>query len=168
MSPPTASRTNIDVLMSPVSDTSPNTSRAPLFNDLEDSQNTYEAERMRAIQAALTHIIATEQLPHSFLPRSQDRGRNHHLSATSLNKGNFSDEEDMIDKDDNRAEGLVDTEQGTFQLATLETFSSRARFITKLQAHDAMLDMLIKKAELTGDAQELRLLQKSKLSHWQA
>jgi hypothetical protein len=60
---------------------------------------------MRAIQAALTDIIATKQLPHSFLPQSQDRDGNHHLSATSLNEGNFSDEE---------AEGSVDTEQGTF------------------------------------------------------
>jgi sorting nexin-25 len=40
--------------------------------------------------------------------------------------------------------------------------------IAKLQAHDAILNTLIKKAELTGDAQELQFLQKSKLSHWQA
>lgn len=171
-SPPTASRTNIDVLMSPVSDTSSNTSRAPLFDDPEDAQSADEAERMRAIQAALTDIIATEQLPHSFLPRSQDRGRNPHLSATSLDnkKDIFGDEEDMIDEDDDRAEGSVDTEQGTFQLAgpgDLQLSYEIARLgdkIIKLEAHDAMLDTLIKKAELTGDAQELRLLQKSKSS----
>ena len=34
--------------------------------------------------------------------------------------------------------------------------------ITSLQTQQGMLDTLIKKAELTGDAQELRLLQKSK------
>jgi sorting nexin-25 len=172
-SPPTASRTNIDVLMSPVSDTSSNTSRAPLFDDPEDAQCADEAERMRAIQAALTDIIATEQLPHSFFPRSQDRGKNRHLSATSLDnkKDIFGDEEDMIDEeDDDRAEGSVDTEQGTFQLAgpgDLQLSYEIARLgdkITKLDAHDAMLDTLIKKAELTGDAQELRLLQKSKSS----
>lgn len=171
-SPPTVSRTNIDVLMSPVSDTSSNTSRAPLFDDPEDVQSADEAERMRAIQAALTDIIATEQLPHGFLPRSQDRGRNRHLSATSLDnkKDIFGDEEDIIDEDDDRAEGSVDTEQGTFQLAgpgDLQLSYEIARLgdkITKLEAHDAMLDTLIKKAELTGDAQELRLLQKSKSS----
>ncbi|KAG1864682.1 PhoX domain-containing protein [Suillus subalutaceus] len=172
-SPPTAPRTNIDVLMSPVSDTSSNTSRAPLFDDPEDAQSADEAERMRAIQAALTDIIATEQLPHSFLPRSQDRGRNRHLSATSLdNKKDIfgEEEEDMIDEDDDRAEGSVDTEQGAFQLAgpgDLQLSYEIARLgdkITKLEAHDAMLDTLIKKAELTGDAQELRLLQKSKSS----
>jgi sorting nexin-25 len=34
--------------------------------------------------------------------------------------------------------------------------------ISNLQSQDVMLDTLIRKAELTGDAQELRLLQKSK------
>lgn len=172
-SPTAVSRTNIDVLMSPVSETSSNTSRAPLFDDPEDAQGADEAERMRAIQAALTDIIATQKLPHSFLPRGQDRGGNRHLSATSLDnkKGIFGEEEDMIDEeDDDRAEGSVDTEQGTFQLAgpgDLQLSYEIARLgdkITKLEAHDAMLDMLIKKAELTGDAQELRLLQKSKSS----
>ncbi|KAG2156578.1 PhoX domain-containing protein [Suillus bovinus] len=169
----TASRTNIDVLMSPVSDTSSTTSRAPLFDDPDDAQGADEAERMRAIQAALTDIIATEQLPHSFLPRGQDRGGNRHLSATSLDnkKGIFGDDEDMIDEeDDDRAEGSVDTKQGTFQLAgpgdlqlsyEIERLGDK---IAKLEAHDVMLDTLIKKAELTGDAQELRLLQKSKSS----
>ncbi|KAG2368832.1 PXA domain-containing protein [Suillus spraguei] len=173
-SPPTASRTNIDVLMSPVSDTSSNASRAPLFDDPEDSKSMDEAERMRAIQAALTDIIATEQLPHSFLPRSQDRGGNRHLSTTSLDnkKVIFGDEEeDIVDEeDDDRAEGSVDIEQGAFQLAgpgDLQLSYEISRLgdkITKLEAHDAMLDTLIKKAELTGDAQELRLLQKSKSS----
>lgn len=173
-SPPTASRTNIDVLMSPVSDTSSNASRAPLFDDPEDSKSMDEAERMRAIQAALTDIIATEQLPHSFLPRSQDRGGNRHLSTTSLDnkKVIFGDEEeDIVDEeDDDRAEGSVDMEQGAFQLAgpgDLQLSYEISRLgdkITKLEAHDAMLDTLIKKAELTGDAQELRLLQKSKSS----
>ncbi|KAG2155518.1 PhoX domain-containing protein, partial [Suillus clintonianus] len=173
-SPPVASRTNIDVLMSPVSATSSDASRAPLFDDPEDAQSADEAERMRAIQAALTDIIATEQLPHSFLPPSQDRDGNRHLSAALLDnkKGIFGDEEDdMIDEeDDDRAEGSVDTEQGTFQLAgpgDLQLSYEIARLgdkITKLEAHDAMLDTLIKKAELTGDAQELRLLQRSKSS----
>lgn len=173
-SPPAASRTNIDVLMSPVPDTSSNASRAPLFDDPEDAQSADEAERMRAIQAALTDIIATEQLPPSVLPRSQDRGGKHHLGANSFDnkKGIFGDEEeDMIDEeDDDRAEGSVDTEQGTFQLAgpgDLQLSYEIARLgdkINKLEVHDAMLDTLIKKAELTGDAQELRLLQKSKSS----
>ncbi|KAG0700658.1 PhoX domain-containing protein [Suillus ampliporus] len=174
-SPPAASRTNIDVLMSPVSDTSSDTSRAPLFDDPEDAQSADEAERMKAIQAALTDIIATEQFPHSLLPRSQDRGGNLHLSTTLLGnkKGIFGDEEDDIieeEDEDDRAEGSVDTEQGTFQLAgpgDLQLSYEIARLgdkITKLEAHDAMLDTLIKKAELTGDTQELRLLQKSKSS----
>ncbi|KAG1757227.1 PhoX domain-containing protein [Suillus lakei] len=166
-SPPSASRTNIDVLMSPVSDTSSDTSRAPLFDDPEDAQSADEAERMRAIQAALTDIIATEQLPHR-----QGRESPPQRDFTRQQKGIFGDEEDDIidEDDDDRTEGSVDTEQGTFQLAgpgDLQLSYEIARLgdkITKLEAHDAMLDTLIKKAELTGDAQELRLLQKSKSS----
>lgn len=173
-SPPATSRTNIDVLMSPVTDSSSDTSRAPLFDDPEDPQSADEAERMEAIQAALTDIIATEQYPHSLFPRHQDKGWNLHLSmASSENKkGMFGDEEDdMIDEDgDDRAEGSVDAEQGSFQLAgpgDLQLSYEITRLgdkIIKLEAHDAMLDTLIKKAELTGDTQELRLLQKAKAS----
>ncbi|OAX40073.1 hypothetical protein K503DRAFT_768931 [Rhizopogon vinicolor AM-OR11-026] len=173
-SPPAASRTNIDVLMSPVSDSSSDTFRAPLFDDPEDPRSADEAERMEAIQAALTDIIATEQYPQSFLPRNQDKGWNLHLSTPSLEnkKGIFGDEEDdLMDEDgDDRAEGSVDTEQGSFQLAgpgDLQLSYEITRLgdkITKLEAHDVMLDTLIKKAELTGDTQELRLLQKAKSS----
>lgn len=172
--PPTASRTNIDVLMSPVSDSSSDTSRAPLFDDPEDPRSAEEAERMEAIQAALTDIIATEHYPHSLLPQNQDKGWNLHLSTASLEnkKGMFGDEEDdMIDEDgDDRAEGSVDTEQGSFQLAgpgDLQLSYEITRLgskVIQLEAHDAMLDTLIKKAELTGDTQELRLLQKAKSS----
>jgi len=129
---------------------------------------------MEAIQAALTDIIATEQHPNSLLPRSQDRRGNLHLSTASLEhkKGMFGDEEDdIIDEDDeDRAEGSVGTEQGSFQLAgpgDLQLSYEITRLgdkIIKLEAHDAMLDTLIKKAELTGDTQELRLLQKAKSS----
>jgi len=173
-SPPAASRINIDVLMSPVSDASSDTSRPPLFDDPEDPRNADEAERMEAIQAALTDIIATEQFPHSFLPRNQDKGWSLQPSTPSLEnrKGMFGDEEDdMLDEDgDDRAESSVDTEQGSFQLAgpgDLQLSYEITRLsdkITKLEAHDAMLDTLIKKAELTGDTQELRLLQKAKSS----
>ena len=172
--PPAAPRTNIDVLISPVTDSSSDTSRAPLFDDPEDSRSADEAERMEAIQAALTDIIATEQYTHSLFPRSQDKGWNFQLSKTSLEnkKGIFGDEEDdVIDEDgDDRAEGSEDVEQGSFQLAgpgDLQLSYEITRLddkITKLEAHDVMLDTLIKKAELTGDTQEFRLLQKAKTS----
>jgi len=129
---------------------------------------------MEAIQAALTDIIATEQYTHSLFPRSQDKGWNFQLSKTSLEnkKGIFGDEEDdVIDEDgDDRAEGSEDAEQGSFQLAgpgDLQLSYEITRLddkITKLEAHDVMLDTLIKKAELTGDTQEFRLLQKAKTS----
>lgn len=67
-------------------------------------------------------------------------------------------------------DGEHDKEHGSFQLAgpgDLQLSQEIERLtnnITKLQTQDAMLDTLIKKAELTGDAQELRLLRRSKSS----
>ena len=57
---------------------------------------------------------------------------------------------------------------GSFQLAgpgdlqLAQEIERLAGKVAKLQTQDAMLDTLIKKAELTGDAQELRLLRRSK------
>ena len=174
--PPQTSRSNIDVLMAPLSDTSSDTSRAPLFNDPDDGRPSIdESERMEAIQAALTDIIAMEQHSgqvrgraedaDSFLPSVQD-GRKP--------RGIFGDEEDPNadedDDEDDTTESAHAAGQGSFQLAgpgDLQLSYEIARLgkkISKLEAHAAMLDTLIKKAELTGDTQELRLLRKAKAS----
>ena len=174
--PPQTSRSNIDVLMAPLSDTSSDISRAPLFNDPDDGRPSIdESERMEAIQAALTDIIAMEQHSgqvrgraedaDSFLPSVQD-GRKP--------RGIFGDEEDPNadedDDEDDTTESAHAAGQGSFQLAgpgDLQLSYEIARLgkkISKLEAHAAMLDTLIKKAELTGDTQELRLLRKAKAS----
>ncbi|KAF8846095.1 PhoX domain-containing protein [Paxillus ammoniavirescens] len=177
-SPPSTSRSYIDVLMAPLSDTSSETSRAPLFDDPDDGRLIMdESERMEAIQAALTDIIATDQ--HFQQPRSRDEDEVDRISSSIFGGrkryGMFGDEEDdgnaeEENEEDDETESTDTTGQGSFQLAgpgDLQLSYEIARLgekVSKLEAHAAMLDTLIKKAELTGDTQELRLLQKAKSS----
>ena len=175
-SPPTTSRSNIDVLMAPLSDSSSEISRAPLFNDPDDGRPSMdEFERMEAIQAALTDIIATE---HSRQPRdhSEEDADSFIPSVPDGRKprGIFGDEEDPNAdeeiEDDDMTESAHAVGQGSFQLAgpgDLQLSYEITRLgkkIAKLEVHAALLDTFIKKAELTGDTQELRLLRKAKAS----
>lgn len=56
---------NIEVLMSPVTDSSSNSTRAPLFDDPDDKAQRIEEQRMEEIHAALTDIVALEHPPHN-------------------------------------------------------------------------------------------------------
>ena len=174
-SPPPTSRSNIDVLMAPLPDTSSDTSRTPLFNDPDDEKpNLDESERMEAIQAALTDIIATEQ--HSSRPRSREEEGSAFTPSVSdgrKTRGMFGDEEDPgVDEenDDDTAESVHAVGQGSFQLAgpgdlqLSYEITRLSKKVSKSEDHAAMLDTLIKKAELMGDTQELRLLRKAKAS----
>ncbi|KAG8219562.1 PhoX domain-containing protein [Butyriboletus roseoflavus] len=175
-SPPTTYRSNIDVLMAPLSDTPSDISRAPLFDDPDDGRpGMDESERMEAIQAALIDIIATEQ--HSNQPRDRAEEAGDFIPSVPDGRkprGIFGDEEDPNADDeieeDHTTESAHVVGQGSFQLAgpgDLQLSYEIARLgkkISKLEVHAAMLDTLIKKAELTGDTQELRLLRKAKAS----
>lgn len=176
-SPPTTSRSNIDVLMAPLSDKSSDISRAPLFNDPDDGRPSMdESERMEAIQAALTDIIATEQ--HSSQPkdRAGEQADSFIPPVPDVRKsrGIFGDEEDINVDEENEEDDTMENPhtvgQGSFQLAgpgDLQLSYEIARLgkkISKLEVHAGTLDSLIKKAELTGDTQELRLLRKAKAS----
>ncbi|KAH7910457.1 PhoX domain-containing protein [Hygrophoropsis aurantiaca] len=184
LSPPYASssRSNIQVLMSPISDVSSDTSRAPLFDDPDDIRLAVdESERMEAIQAALTDIIATDQQAQQPRPNEEDRSvhfdnLSHKLPRKTQgvfgdeDEGNYDGEGEDEDEGDDRADSSVDAESGSFKIAgpgDLQLSYEITRLggkISKLEAHDNMLDSLIKKAELTGDIQELRLLRKAKSS----
>lgn len=164
-----ASRSNIDVLMSPVTDAE--TARAPLFDDpIDKVRDADEAERMQAIQAALTDIIATdEQLRHL---HSNDGNLSSTVQGPGTTHGMTEDDE-YINAEDDEEDGTgssVDTVKESFQLAgpgDLQLSYEIGRLENKLkelEAHATMLDTLIKKAELTGDTQELRLLRKAKSS----
>ena len=167
---------NIEVLMSPLPDTFFEPSRAPLFDDPEDELQRAEEKRMEAIHAALTDIMALEEErsdgPSVDEPRSEPLFNSVRVSERPKRRPMFEDgPPDIID-----AEDAEDVEQegslgpNSYQLAapgdlqlTYE-ISRLGENITNLEAQDAILDTLIKKAELTGDTQELRLLTKSKSS----
>ena len=166
-----ATPSNLDVLMSPFSGSEPDNSRAPLFDDpggtgkaSRESESTIEA-----IQAALSDIIALDNQqinkPYSVSsPTSQSFLDVEHYPSSS------ADGVGSTDDDENRGEESGDLTQDSFHLPgpgdlqlSIE-ISRLAEKISALQVQDAMLDSLLKKAELTGDVQELRLLQKSRSS----
>lgn len=169
--------TSIEVLMSPISDPSSDTSRAPLFNDPEDAMQRAEEKRMEAIQAALTDIMALEQEQNDRPTIAENSGDSQFLKSIRMpdgrkRQGVFEDQTDAVDPDEadeGEPEGSSDYAR-SFRLAApgdLQLSYEIARLgdnIANLQVQDAMLDSLIKKAELTGDNQELRLLMKSKSS----
>jgi sorting nexin-25 len=143
--------------------------RAPLFDEPFGSkaQGDEALQRMEAIEAALTDIIALDN-------QQSDRPRGLSSSETGVPPSMADGKEvlgfeDEVDADEDRA----DTDENeivspSLQLAgpgDLQLTYEIARLSDKLnslQSQDLMLDRLIKKAELTGDTQESRLLQKSK------
>ena len=168
---------NLDVLMSPSSPSEPDDERAPLFDDPADmAKATRESEAtIEAIQAALSDIIALDNQqrskPSIFPSSSIASLRQDYLGAQRFSNPSDevvgSPEEDETGGDEN-SDPMQESESfhlpgpGDLQLS-LE-ISRLAKKISTFQVQDAMLDSLIKKAELTGDVQELRLLQKSKSS----
>ncbi|EEB94458.1 hypothetical protein MPER_06723, partial [Moniliophthora perniciosa FA553] len=161
--------TNIEVLMSPPVMDSSSSERAPLFDDPDDRVQRAEEQRMEAIQAALTDIIALEDSRPSkstsgdrismFLsPRLESRRKR----SDGVGEG---EDEDAEIEDDAREGG---DSRNSFQLAgpgdlqlTYE-ISRLAGKIVNLEAQETMLGHLIRKAELTGDTQSLGFLNKSR------
>ncbi|KAJ7459152.1 PhoX domain-containing protein [Mycena galericulata] len=164
---------NIEVLMSPVSDMSSESTRAPLFDDPDDRLQRAEEVRMEAIQAALTDIMALEQ-ENSRPSAGEGHGDRDTMfqAPPSVSGGKrramFDDELDEADEVDEDRHEESSERSGSFQLAApgdLQLSYEIARLgdnIANLQSQEAILVTLIKKAELTGDTQELKLLNKSK------
>ncbi|KZT08695.1 PhoX domain-containing protein [Laetiporus sulphureus 93-53] len=167
---PRASTSNLELFMSPdIDSTSPSSSRAPLFDDPngENIQNLREqSRRMEAIQAALTDIIALDRREIDGSSASRNSAMTASPSESRKRTGLFEDEPE----EDDRLEDDVDSTQASFQLAgpgdlqLSHEINRLAGKIDTLQSQSSMLDTLINKAELTGDAQELRLLRKSQSS----
>jgi sorting nexin-25 len=134
---------------------------------------TRESEAtIEAIQAALSDIIALDNQqskPSIFSSSSITSLRQDYLGAQRFS--NTGDEVVGSPEEDETGGGEnTDPMQESFDLPgpgdlqlSLE-ITRLAKKISAIQVQDAMLDSLIKKAELTGDVQELRLLQKSKSS----
>ncbi|GBE77233.1 hypothetical protein SCP_0101050 [Sparassis crispa] len=174
---PRSSATNLELLVSPVHDSpSPSSSRAPLFDEPEEGSLpglNEEAQRIEAIQAALTDIIALDNQHDE--PQGRGSADALSLQGSGMNVSRISEDgkrrrvfDDDIDDEEDRPDDDNEKPHGSFQLAgpgDLHLSHEIARLASKIansQSQDFMLDSLIKKAELTGDAQELRLLRRSK------
>ena len=176
LSPSRAIQSSLDLLMSSTENAA-DSSRAPLFDESEDAQDgridDAQAQRMEAIQAALTDIIAFDNEESSH-PRAETP------DETTLKRGSgflsarrsdgrrqpsFDDEHDVEEErpdehDSNQPTALPLAGPGDLQL-TYE-ISRLGEKLNSLRTQNTMLDRLINKADLTGDAQELKLLRKSK------
>ncbi|THH05750.1 hypothetical protein EW145_g4575 [Phellinidium pouzarii] len=155
--------------------------RAPLFDEAEDgrllSADAEEAQRMEAIQAAVTDIIASENrlntVPMTRHPPSDDSLNrvvvDHDARSVSSKHGAiFNDVYESVEDIAEQGADEDEPKQGSVELAApgdLQLYNEISRLedkIAHIQSQDVILDTLIRKAELTGDAQELRLLRKSK------
>ncbi|EJD03809.1 uncharacterized protein FOMMEDRAFT_145981 [Fomitiporia mediterranea MF3/22] len=173
---------SLEILMSSSPDLkSSDTARAPLFDEAEDGQlisaDAEEAQRMEALQAAVTDIIASEnKLDGEPMKRTRpsddslDRAIDTHdtRSSVSSRKALFPDSQidaentgDLADEDDESKPRSLEL-AGPGDLLLPQEISRLGDKIEHLRSQDAILDNLINKAELTGDAQELRVLRKSK------
>jgi sorting nexin-25 len=171
---PTTS-SSLDVLMSPFSSSELDDSRAPLFDEPGDTgKASRESEStIEAIQAALSDIIALDKeqrnKPYLF-PSSSTASLSRSYLTVQRFTGSSGEVVGSTEEDENRGEESGDPMQESFQLPgpgdlqLSHEITRLAEKISALQVQDTMLDSLIKKAELTGDVQELKLLQKSKSS----
>jgi len=166
---------NIEVLMSPSSEKVEAT-RAPLFDDPDDQLQRAEENRIEALQAALTDIMLDDQHPRKQTAVSvdrplQDRPSKTRSSTREKRRAVFEVEAEGEEGEDIFPENDTPEEANrSFQLAApgdLQLSYEITRLgdkITNLKGQDVMLDTLIRKADLTGDNQELKLLNRSKFS----
>ena len=173
---------NIEVLMSPGPESTSEPTRAPLFDGPEDELQRREEKRMEAIHSALTDIISLEQQgdhQSTTTPFIHERKPSEPLFQ-SVRRSNRPKKQ-RVAFDEPLANDTADTEEpeegdaspdehGSFQpaapgdLQLSYEIDRLGKRIAHLEAQHTMLETLIKKAELTGDTQELRLLRKSKSS----
>lgn len=165
--PQRASPSNLELLMSPSADKDSSSTRAPLFDDPEDPAIKVQSQRMEAIQAALTDIIALDNQDTDAHSRTLPDDLSESVTTLAPPR---RDEEGGSDEEADLPPTQEEAAHGSYQLAgpgDLQLSYEIARLSDKidaLQSQDSMLDTLIKKAELTGDEQELKLLRRSKSS----
>ncbi|CAE6417308.1 unnamed protein product [Rhizoctonia solani] len=137
-------------------------SRTPLFEDV-----AIERKKIDALQAALTDIIADDTAtgdrpahPPSH-PPSITRESQPTIRSSKVFPEDYSE---PLTEPSERAEEVVPPLQvalpGDLQLA--RDIARLSEKIKNLQAQETMLDALVRKAELTGDEQELSLLSRSR------
>ncbi|CCA72604.1 related to intermediate filament protein MDM1 [Serendipita indica DSM 11827] len=170
--------TNLDLLFG-ATEAGSQDDRSPLFAEKPITEEEEQSQRMEAIQAALTDIIADERRQSERpLSMASSDGTLNQLGA--LERTSVEDEQPgrrkrmFDDVDDHDEEEEADEEEessranasfepalpGDLQLSY--DIAKLTEKILKLQSQETILETLIRKAELTGDGQELRLLNKSK------
>lgn len=201
---------NLDLLFGSAEAEEGRDARAPLFADVRTIEEEEQSQRIEAIQAALTDIIADENRYSSeavkverrvsaaesvdgFMTRSitSDSGRLENPLLSPINSDErvqrrrktwMFDDAEEYSYEGERDQAGAETRVGEGHLRMNNTGSTSMAFepalpgdlqlsydiakltekITKLQSQDVILDALMRKAELTGDGQELRILTKSK------
>lgn len=150
--------------------------RAPLFDDEQDGEEPpVQQETIDALQAALTDIIANEGTEDVRRKRrSMSFGSDPALSQTSSgtdvrkvlhtrqDSADFGYEEEEVHTPEQPEDAFHLAAPGDLQLSY--EINRLTEKIDKVQAQETILDALIRKAELTGDAQELKVLGRSKSS----
>lgn len=139
--------------------------RPPLFAEESDSPEVIQARRMEAISAALEDIMAEDT--------SSMRSTVGSTSARRRRAGLFGDDQSLpsVAEDlEDAVEAAEEAEREEVQLAgpgDLQLEEEIARLgvkLDELRAQEALLAALVRKAELTGDAAELKLLRRSQSS----
>ncbi|KIY50408.1 PhoX domain-containing protein [Fistulina hepatica ATCC 64428] len=148
--------------------------RAPLFGDPEDETQREEEERMEAISAALSDILAFDQehvgkgktsvdSETNLVPSSARRSSGKspaRLDDVELNEADEQEEAYIPSRSDHRSHPpSVDV---TSELQLPYEIHRLSTHIEKLNAQDTMLEALIRRAELTGVRRELKILTTSK------
>ncbi len=126
-----------------------------------------QSQRMEAIQAALTDIIALDNQPED---RQAPSLTGSLTSSTTALAATTADEARRDPPSDEDAEDAAEAAHSSYQPAgpgdlhlSYEIGRLGAK-IARLESQDGVLESLIKKAELTGDDKQLRLFTKSKSS----
>ncbi|KAF8323847.1 hypothetical protein DL93DRAFT_2222735 [Clavulina sp. PMI_390] len=161
--------------------------RAPLFSDPEIvAEETAQAERVEAIQAALTDLIADEHREADDVHRKESSRGSLQWSPKSEKRVLFPDDlverprhvdvvrrgTDLLRPPNVHTEQSVDDDSerpnvplaGPGDLLLSQDILRLGDQISKFQSQEVLLDALIRKAELTGDLNELRVLSRSKAS----
>ena len=148
--------------------------RAPLFDDPEiNAEETARAERMEAIQAALTDLIADERQGGGLFsgevgdeaPAATQLTAHTRASSASGAQGSTTPSPSATRVSEIEGEPTARSNVPMAAPGYLLLSRDVARLtdkISKLQSQEVMLEALTRKAELTGDVNELQLLRRSK------
>ena len=156
----------------------PEAARVPLFEEEEGEDPPVQQETIEALQAALTDLMASEtkaepnSRPLSTISTSRPPLRSNSSSSADVldvlvRSDRGAKRNSRLFDDDDEPHSIDETASDTQLAAPGDLHLTReiqrlGEKITALQAQEHILDALTRKAELTGDEQELKLLRRSR------